>query len=133
MFNEVTKCVFYHHNKTIKHIFFQCQLARSIWPIIQICSTLYPLCSVANIFGNWLNGVDRRVKILIRVGAFVIILSLWLCRNDHILMIKITLACRLSTSPLLAQFMVVSSACEESRSIYGGFYAIIGHIDGIFS
>jgi hypothetical protein len=46
------KCVFYHHDETIKHLFFQCQFARSIWSIIQIGSSLYPPRRVANIFGN---------------------------------------------------------------------------------
>jgi hypothetical protein len=41
-------------------------------------------CSVANIFGNWLNGVDSKFKLLISVGAIAIILSLWLCRNDKV-------------------------------------------------
>jgi hypothetical protein len=78
------KCVFCHQDETIKHLFFQCQFARSIWSIIQIGSTLYPPRSVANIFGNWLNGVEHRFKILIRVGALAIIWSLWLCRNDKV-------------------------------------------------
>jgi hypothetical protein len=35
-------CVFCHHDETIKHLFFQCRFARSIWSIIQVASTLYP-------------------------------------------------------------------------------------------
>ena len=31
-----TQCVFCPHDETIKHLFFQCKLARSIWSIIQI-------------------------------------------------------------------------------------------------
>jgi hypothetical protein len=45
-------CVYCHHDEIIKHLFFQCRFARSIWSIIQVVSTLYPPCSVANIFGN---------------------------------------------------------------------------------
>jgi hypothetical protein len=78
------RCVFCHNNETIKHLFFQCQFARSIWSIIQIGSSLYPPTSVANIYGNWLNGVDNRLKLLIRVGAIAVIWSLWLCRNDKV-------------------------------------------------
>jgi hypothetical protein len=37
---------------------------------------LIPAAGVANIFGNWLNGVDRRFKLLIRVGALAVICSL---------------------------------------------------------
>ena len=46
------KCVFCHHDESIKHLFFQCSFARSIWSTIQIASNLYPPKSVANIFGN---------------------------------------------------------------------------------
>ena len=78
------KCVFCTHDESIKHLFFQCEFARSIWSAVQIGSTLYPPRSVANIFGNWLNGVDPRFKLLIRVGAIAVIWSLWLCRNDKV-------------------------------------------------
>ena len=37
-----TRCVFCHQDETIKHLFFQCQFARSIWSVIQVASTLYP-------------------------------------------------------------------------------------------
>ena len=61
------KCVFCDKDETIKHLFFECKFANSIWSIIQIGSTLYPSTSVANIFGAWLNGVDARFKQLVRV------------------------------------------------------------------
>ena len=63
---------------------FQYSFARSIWSAIQIGSNLYPPRSVTNIFGNWLNGVDPRFKLLIRVGAIAVIWLLWLCRNDKV-------------------------------------------------
>ena len=78
------KCVFCQHDETITHLFFQCEFARSIWSAIQIGSTLHPPSSVANIFGNWLNGVDPRFKLFSRVGAIAVIWSLWLCRNDKV-------------------------------------------------
>jgi hypothetical protein len=78
------KCVFYHHNETIKHLFFQCRFARSIWLVIQVASTLFLPCSIINNFGNWLNGIDNRFKKHIRVGVIAFIWSLWLCRNDKV-------------------------------------------------
>ena len=79
-----SKCCFCSHDETIKHLFFECQFARSIWSTIQIASTLYPPTSVANIFGNWLNGIDKRDRVHIRVGAISLLWSLWLCRNSVI-------------------------------------------------
>jgi len=78
------RCVFCHEDETIKHSFFKCKFARSICSVIQVASSLYPPRSVANIFGNWLHGIDNRFRVLIRVGALAIIWSLWLCRNDNV-------------------------------------------------
>jgi hypothetical protein len=78
------KCVFYHHDESIKHLFFQCRFARSIWSVIQVASTLFPPRNITNIFGNWLNEIDNRFKKHIRVGAIAFIWSLWLCRNDKV-------------------------------------------------
>ena len=41
-----------------------------------------------------MNGVDLRFKLFCRMGAIAVIWSLWLCRNDKFLMIKIHLSCR---------------------------------------
>ena len=81
---KVLDVFFCHQDETIKHLFFHYKFARSIWLVIQVASSLYPLCSVANIFGNWLHGIDNRFRILIRVGALAVIWSLWLCRNDKV-------------------------------------------------
>jgi hypothetical protein len=70
--------------KQLNTCFFQCCLARSIWSVIQVASTLFPPRSITNIFGNWLNGIDNRFKKHIRVGAISFIWSLWLCRNDEV-------------------------------------------------
>ena len=85
-----SQCIFCRHDETIKHLFFQCKFARSIWSVIQVASGLYPSCSVANIFGNWLHGIDHKFRNLLRVGALAVIWSLWLSRNDTIFNAKIT-------------------------------------------
>jgi hypothetical protein len=58
-----------NHDDMIEHLFFLCKFASSIWSIIQVGSTLYLSRSVANIFGNSLDVLDKKFKILIRVGA----------------------------------------------------------------
>ena len=79
-----TKSVFCLHDETIKHLFFDCKVARSIWSTIQVASNLYPPRSVANIFGNWLHGIDDKFRTVIRVGAIAVLWSLWLSRNDKV-------------------------------------------------
>ena len=78
------KCVSCAHDETIKHLFFTCKVARSIWSAIQMASNLYQPTSVANIFGNWLYGIDNKLKTILRVGALAVIWSLWLCKNDKV-------------------------------------------------
>jgi hypothetical protein len=74
---------------------------RSIWSVIQLASHLCPPCSVANIFGNWLHGIDHRFRMLIRVGAIAVIWSLWLCRIDKVFNDENSFYCKLSTSALI--------------------------------
>jgi hypothetical protein len=69
----VRSVFFCHQHETIKHLFFHFHFSRSIWAITQIGFTLYPSRSVTNIFGNWLNRVDNRFKMLIRVRALDVI------------------------------------------------------------
>ena len=64
--------------------YFSNASARSTWLVIQIASNLYPPTSIANIFGHWLDGISNSFKTLIRVGAYALLWSLWLCRNDLI-------------------------------------------------
>jgi hypothetical protein len=45
---------------------------------------LYPPTSIANVFGNWVHGIDNKFRILLRVGAIALIRSLWLYRNDKV-------------------------------------------------
>ena len=56
-------------------IFFtmMCSFARFIWSVIQVGSNLYPPSSIANIFGNWLHGIDVKFRIIFRMGATVVI------------------------------------------------------------
>ena len=78
------KCSFCTHDETIKHHFYQCKFARSIWTVIQIASNLYLPTSVSYKYGHWLDGIPNTFSMLIRVGAYTLLWSLWLCRDDCI-------------------------------------------------
>jgi hypothetical protein len=106
-----TKRVLFHHDKTIKHLFIRCTFARFICSVIQVSSTLYLSCSIANIFDNWLSGVDHWFKILIRLVTFCHYLVTtgmlkWQGFNDTILH-----SSRLST-------------CAQLYSIHDRFYKV---------
>jgi hypothetical protein len=107
-----SKCVFCHHDETIKHLFFQCRFARSIWSIIQVASKLYPPTSVINIFGNWLHGIDLRFRTLIRVERLQWYGHYGCVEMTKFLMIRILLSCRLST------YISVFSVCGRLCSVW---------------
>jgi hypothetical protein len=56
---------FFHHYETNKKLFFPCHFARFIWSIIQVASGMYPPHSVANVFRNWLHGIDICLECLL--------------------------------------------------------------------
>jgi hypothetical protein len=63
------KYCFCHKDKTIKHLFFECQLARTTWNIVQVTINLYPPCSISNMFNSWLWGINKDLKQLVLLGA----------------------------------------------------------------
>jgi hypothetical protein len=58
------KCCFCDSLETIHHLFFDCKLARLCWKIIQICFSLRPPTSVADLFGTRLSGFHRKLFFL---------------------------------------------------------------------
>ena len=118
-----TKCAFCLHDETIKHIFFECKIARSIWSTIQMASNLYPPRSVANIFGNCLHGIDNKFRTIIRVGEIAVIRSFWLCRNDKVFNDK---------NVSLLQVIYRCTTRGVSRPLYGGFFATGEYGEGHF-
>ena len=79
-----TKCVFSGEQETVEHLFISCPLARLIWRTVNFTYDLPSPTSVTNMFGNWLNGVDRKSKARIRIGVSALCWSIWRCRNDII-------------------------------------------------
>ncbi len=70
-------CCFCHKEETIKHLFFECRLARSVWSLIQIASNICSPRNVSHMFGQW---VLRHTKELL--GAATTCWAIWLSRND---------------------------------------------------
>jgi hypothetical protein len=81
-------------DREIKHVFSSWWYYKALILSIQICWIylvshrnkfyIIPSRSSANIFHSWLNGVETRFKLLIRVKTIVIIWSLRLYRNKKI-------------------------------------------------
>ncbi len=78
------RCCFYMKNETIYYLFIECHFSRFLWRSVHISFDLNPPQSMSHIFGNWLVGVDKRIKNLILVGASALCWVLWLSRNDMV-------------------------------------------------
>jgi hypothetical protein len=38
--------------------------------------------NITNLFGNWLNGIDKKTKERIHVGVCALVWTIWNCRNE---------------------------------------------------
>jgi hypothetical protein len=77
-----SKCVFCGEQETVEHLFITCPFARLVWRTIDFAFDLPPPVNITNMFGNWLNGVNRQLKGQIRIGVSAVCWSIWRYRND---------------------------------------------------
>jgi hypothetical protein len=78
------KCCFCNNNETVDHLFLRCPFAKIIWRMIFFTYNIPPPSNVTNMFGNWLNGVNKKDKVYIRIGISEICWLIWTSRNDII-------------------------------------------------
>ena len=76
-----TRCSFYNRDKTIKHLFLDCPLAKVLWRTVHIAFNITPPNSVSTLFGMWLNGIESEIARHIRVGVCALLWAVC-CRND---------------------------------------------------
>lgn len=70
------QCFFCDQEETVQHLFIGCPLATLLWRMIHVAFKLPPPASVANMFGNWLDGVESKTKANIHVGVYVLLWAL---------------------------------------------------------
>jgi hypothetical protein len=63
------KCAFCDEEETIEHLFLKCKFARLIWRVVHFTFNMPPPTNIKNMFGNWLNGIDKFAKARIRIGV----------------------------------------------------------------
>jgi hypothetical protein len=76
------KYCFCHKDETIKHLFFECHFARTMWNLVQVATKLYPPCSISNLFNSWLRGINKDLKQLVLLRAPSVCWAIWCYRND---------------------------------------------------
>ena len=78
------KCCFCNSNETIRHLFFDCHHAKSIWRIVHLATGLSPPISISHMLGNWLSLYNKNERNLILVGCAALCWAIWRSRNDII-------------------------------------------------
>ena len=70
------------------------RLPRAVWQSYKFTSLVYKTPtqphSVSSMFGSWLCGLSKELKLLALLGAAAMYWSLWLCRNDLVFEMKHT-------------------------------------------
>jgi hypothetical protein len=68
----------------VEHLFIQCPFAKIVWQVVHFTFNIPPPANIKNLFGRWINGIDKKIKERIRVGVCALIWAMWNCRNDVI-------------------------------------------------
>ena len=63
------KCVFCDTDESVEHLFISCFFVKNIWRLVHFTFNITPPTSVSNLFGTWLNGVDKEIKARIRISV----------------------------------------------------------------
>jgi len=66
----------------MQHLLFDCHFTKFIWRIVHVSFNILPSTSVHNLFTGWLDGINKKLKSQILVGASAICWAIWLTRND---------------------------------------------------
>jgi hypothetical protein len=89
--------------------------------MIYLTYDLPPPANITNMFGKWLNGVNKNDKALIRIGISTVCWSIWTTRNDIIFYRqKGLIFCRLSDK----QHTGFSNGLFFSRRISGRLWLL---------
>lgn len=79
------KCVFCHAEESVEHLVISFPFARHICRLIHFTFSISSPTGITNMFGNWLNGIDKKTRTRIRVGVSAFLCAIWNCRNDNVL------------------------------------------------
>jgi hypothetical protein len=77
-----TKFVICGYQETIDHLFISYSFACLVWKVVHFTYNITPPTSVSNLFGNWLNGIDRKIKARICVEVCALVWAIWNFCND---------------------------------------------------
>ena len=53
----------------MEHLFIACPFAKIVWAIVYSTYNIPPLTNITNMFGNWLNEIDKLTKARTHIGV----------------------------------------------------------------
>jgi hypothetical protein len=119
IWHENVKCCFYDSLKTIQHLLFDCSRAKFIWRVIQITFGLSTPNNIKHVLGGWIQRMKNKDRKLLLVGLGTILWSIWLRRNDIVLIIhQFHLTCMLYSGRPTGQ---ERGRCSKRKNIKWSF------------
>jgi hypothetical protein len=77
-------CARFAHHESIKHLFFNCHVAKFMWRVVQVTFNIDMPTSVAHLFNDWATGFGAQFKKLAPVGTAALCKALWTSRDDMV-------------------------------------------------
>jgi hypothetical protein len=66
-------CCFCSNFETIQHMFFECNYAKFLWPVLHMVFGITPPCTVANLLGIGINSVEKIKLVIPSRGACLLL------------------------------------------------------------
>jgi hypothetical protein len=84
-------CCFCNQLETIRHLLFDCILAKFSWRVIQLTFGLTKSHDIRHVYGGWSQNMDAKIKRILFVGIGTMLWSTWLSRSDIVFNKKLIL------------------------------------------
>jgi uncharacterized C2H2 Zn-finger protein len=81
---DLKKRAFYDIEEMVEELFIRCPHCEIDLESGPFSFNISSTTNIKNMFGNWLNGIDKKPKARIRVGVCGLLWAIWSCRCDMI-------------------------------------------------
>jgi hypothetical protein len=62
----------------VNHLFISFPFARLVRRVVYATFNIPPPSNITNMFGNWLNGIDKKTKAKICIGVLALCWTIWI-------------------------------------------------------
>jgi hypothetical protein len=93
--NGSTKYCLSNSEATVNHHFISCPFAKLVWHVVDDTFDIHHRL-ILQLYGNWVNGIDRKTKAKIHIGVSTLCCFIWNFRNNIVFnRKKLIMFCRL--------------------------------------